>query len=276
MAASEGKIEGSTFHFPFLRCKAESEAANQEAGPALDKTGPVSSHDVIPRKDMKKKKLDSYKGKLASAQIAEGINAAIQNAKRLAEDAELLFNAERLPSAASLAILSIEESGKISILRALALARNNEDIADAWRDYRSHTKKNVSWLLPQLAAEGARKLDDFKPLFEESSEHPFILDQLKQLGFYTDCLGKVHWSVPEEVIDQPLAKLLVGIATIFAKDNQITTTEIDLWIKHIGPVWKRDPSWMKQALCNWYQEMQEKGLTPAGENRMEAFVKQGL
>jgi AbiV family abortive infection protein len=225
---------------------------------------------------MSKRKLDSYKGKLSVDQVVAGINAAIQNANRLSEDASLLIEAGRFPSAASLAILSIEESGKVSILRSLALAKSDEDIADAWRDYRSHTKKNVSWLLPQLTEQGARKLDDFKSLFEESSDHPYVLDQLKQIGFYTDCLGKAHWSIPQEVIDESLARMLVQVAKIFARDKNVSKAEIDLWIKHIGPVWKRDPSWMKQALCNWYREMQDAGLAPAGENEMEKFIKSGL
>ena len=225
---------------------------------------------------MTKKKLDSYKGKLSAHQVAAGINAAIQNARRLSEDASLLFEAGRFPSAASLAILSIEESGKVSILRSLALAKTSEEISDAWRDYRSHTKKNASWLLPQLAEQGARKLDDFKPLFEESLDHPYVLDQLKQIAFYTDCLGGAHWSMPQEVIDGALAKMLIQVARVLAKDKQVSKTEVDLWIKHIGPVWKRDPSWMKQALCNWYREMQDAGLAPAGENEMEKFIKSGL
>jgi AbiV family abortive infection protein len=224
---------------------------------------------------MTKRKLDSYKGKLSADQIVAGINAAIENAKRLAEDALLLFEAGRFPSAASLAILSIEESGKVSILRSLALAKTDEDIADAWRDYRSHTKKNVSWLLPQLTDQGARKLDDFKPLFEQSSGHPYVLDQLKQIGFYTDCLGRAHWSMPQEVIDESLAKMLVQVAKLFARDKHVSKTEIDLWIKHIGPVWRRNPSWMKRALSNWYREMQDAGLAPAGENEMEKFTKWG-
>ncbi len=86
----------------------------------------------------------------------------------------------------------------------LAIAKTSEEIADAWRDYRSHTRKNVSWLLPQLVEQGARKLDDFKTLFEESSDHPYVLDQLKQIAFYTDCLGGAHWSMPQEVIDGSL------------------------------------------------------------------------
>jgi hypothetical protein len=127
-----------------------------------------------------------------------------------------------------------------------------------------------------LAEQGARKLDDFKPLFEESSDHSYVLEQLKQIAFYTDCLGRAHWSMPQEVIDKSLAKMLIQVAKIFVRDKHVSKTEIDLWIKHIGPVWKRDPSWMEQALCNWYREMQDAGLAPAGENEMEKFIKSGL
>ena len=105
---------------------------------------------------MTKTKLDQVKGRLTPAQITAGFNAASQNAKRLCEDALLLLNEKRYPSAASLAILSIEESGKGPILRELALAKDKKAILSAWQAYRSHTKKNVNWLLPQLAAGGAR------------------------------------------------------------------------------------------------------------------------
>lgn len=223
-----------------------------------------------------KKKLDSYKGKLNADQITEGINAAINNAKRLSKDANLLLEAERFPSAAALAILSIEESGKVSILRALSLAKTPEDVKEAWDNYRAHTKKNATWLLPQLVLQGARKLEDLKMLFDKSSDHPYILDQVKQIAFYTDCLGKAHWSLPQDVIDESLAKMLTRIAGIFAKDKSITKAEIELWIEHIGPVWKSAPSWMNYALCNWYRAMQDAGLAPPGENEMEKFIKRGI
>ena len=58
---------------------------------------------------MTKKKLDQYRGQLSASQAAEGINSAIHNAKRLADDAEFLLKNGRYPSAVSLAILSIEE-----------------------------------------------------------------------------------------------------------------------------------------------------------------------
>ena len=65
---------------------------------------------------MAKGNLSQYRGKLTPAQIAEGMNAAICNARRLEGDAQVLFDLERYPTAASIAVLSIEESRKVSIL----------------------------------------------------------------------------------------------------------------------------------------------------------------
>ena len=222
------------------------------------------------------KKLDGYKGRLTAEQIAAGMNAARENAKRLADDAELLLKANRFPSAASLAILSIEEAGKVTVLRSLTVARDDEEVKKCWRDYRSHTRKNVNWLLPELVAKGARRLDDFRPLFDEASDHPFVLDQVKQIGFYTDCLGDAHWSRPEEIVDEQLATMLVRVAILFTKGKEVTTKELELWIKHMGPAWRLDEEKMKQALINWHTEMQQLGLAPRGENKMEQFITSGI
>jgi AbiV family abortive infection protein len=223
-----------------------------------------------------KTKLDAYRGRLSAAQVADGMTAAERNARRLLEDAQSLLAAGRFPTAASLAILSIEEAGKVTILRSLAVSTSDADLVEAWRSYRAHTKKNVAWILPELAASGARRLDDLRPLFDQNSDHPFVLDQLKQLGFYTDCLGKAHWTIPEEVIDQKLAEMLVSTARILAQNRPHPVREIELWIEHIGPVWKRDAAWMKQALINWHAAMQESGLAPEGPNEMERFIRKGL
>jgi AbiV family abortive infection protein len=218
------------------------------------------------------KKLDAYRGKLSPGEIAEGMNAARENASRLAEDAKLLLEQSRYPSAVSLAILSIEEAGKVTVLRELSIARTEKERLASWRAYRSHTKKNTAWILPQLVASGARTLDELQPIFEESSDHPYVLDQLKQIGIYTDCLGKRHWSIPEEVIDEELARIIVGTAKLLSSDRRFSAREVELWIEHIGPVWKGDCNWMKQALVNWASAMHEEGLgdPPA---RMEHFVR---
>ena len=171
-----------------------------------------------------------------------------------------------------MAALSIEEAGKISILREIAVARDKRELDDAWRRYRSHTQKNVQWLLPQVVAQGARRLEDLRTLFDPDAEHPQLLDSVKQLGFYTDCLGDAHWSEPVSVIDEKLARMLVGIAAFVSKGREMTPREIELWVQHIKPVWKGPMDWMKKALANWHADMVREGLTHEPPESMEMFL----
>ncbi len=218
------------------------------------------------------KGLGQWKNTLKPAQIADGMNAANDNARRLAEDAEILLNQNRLPSALSLSILSIEESGKISILRELALAQNGNQVKEAWKAYRSHTKKNVLWLFPHLASNGANKLEEFKSLFGENAEHPLLLDNLKQIGFYTDCLGKAHWSIPAKVVDREDTENILNIAKLMCNDTPYSSKEIELWVKHIKPVWKGPMDTMKTALNNWFDEMVKEGLLSEGQYSFKDFI----
>ena len=126
------------------------------------------------------KGLQQFKNHLSYSQIVDGMNAACDNARRLVEDAQILFDSQRFPSAVSLAILSIEESGKTAILREMATVQDGKALKAAWRSYRSHTKKNVAWILPDLVRSGARKLDDFEKISNPQGGHPELLDNLKQ------------------------------------------------------------------------------------------------
>ena len=145
--------------------------------------------------------LDRYVGTLSASEISEGMNVAIRNARRLASDAKILLEASRHPTAASVATLSIEEAGKVSILRSLVTARDNKEIKSIWREYRSHRAKNTMWILPDLAAKGAHQLMHLGEAVDKDGEHTAVLDAVKQIGFYTDCYGDRHWSMPSEVVD---------------------------------------------------------------------------
>ncbi len=218
------------------------------------------------------KRLNQYKGPLTSEEIAAGMNVASRNAARLVQDAETLLDAGRPPSAAALAILSVEESGKVTLLRWLALAETDEDIREAWRAYRSHTKKNVAWIAPELFAKGARSLDDLAPVVDDSSDHPGMLDRVKQIAFYTDCLDDRRWSEPAAAIEHNAAEALVRIARLFAKEREITAREIELWTKHLRPVWKGEMAWMKRALENWHQAMNDEGLAHDDMSDIRKFI----
>jgi AbiV family abortive infection protein len=222
---------------------------------------------------MSKAKLPQYNRELNASQIARGMNAARRNARRLAHDASLLLAAGRYPTAASLAVLSIEESGKVSVLRGLALAPSAETRMLAWKDYRSHRSKNAAWILPELAAKGARDLEALRLATDPSAEHTAILDQVKQIGLYTDCLGDAHWSEPDKVVDESLARSLVGIADLFAKTKTVTVKEVELWMEHMRPSYGAPLDWMKTALLNWYAAMREHGLWEEGNIPVETFVR---
>lgn len=85
-----------------------------------------------------------------------------------------------------------------------------------------------------------------------------------------------HWSEPDAVIDEDLAKQLVRTAEVLAKTKETSCTEIELWVKHLAPVWNQDPGRMRKALENWYEDMQKHGLAPEGENEMQVFIREGI
>jgi AbiV family abortive infection protein len=184
----------------------------------------------------RKRPIERYEGRLSPSQLAEGMNAARRNARRLYEDATLLARENRFPTACSLAILSIEESGKLAALRGIANAPP-EQLKNAWRGYRDHQAKNASWMIGDLAAKGAKTLQDLKPLFDPKSDHPAVLDVIKQLGLYTDCYGKAHWSEPSEAVEEALTRQILFIANIFLPNKETTQREMELWVEHLSQNW---------------------------------------
>jgi AbiV family abortive infection protein len=220
------------------------------------------------------KGLTQYHGPLTPAQAAAGMRAAIENAGHLLSDAEFLLENKRWQRAAALAILSIEEMGKVPVLRGLLLARDERELRESWIQYRSHTKKNVLWVVPQLVTRGARKLEHFRPAYDESSDHAKLLDSVKQLAFYSDACGKCHWSVPRKVVDSALAEEMVRAAKLLvgAGHNAFTTeAELEIWCKHMRPVWKTDMNEMNRGLLACYAEAEAKGVLQGKFTEFDMF-----
>ena len=217
-------------------------------------------------------RLPQLRTPLTAAKIAEGMSRALQNATRLAEDANSLLKIGRAPSAVSLAILSIEESGKVSILRQMAIATGEKEWLQLWKAYRSHTKKNTLWIFGGLVQKDARTLDELRPLVDPGSDHPDILDQMKQLCTYTDCFTKAKWSSPEEIDVEALAPYLVKMAQILGRYKEVTAEEIELWRKHLLPVKDAAMNAQKQAVAAWFHEMKLLGLSEASPEEVEIFL----
>jgi len=160
-----------------------------------------------------------------------------------------------------------------NILRGIALASNESDLKSGWRHYRSHIKKNAHWLLLKVKS-GARFPTDFAILFDENAEHPQLLENPKQVSFYTDCLGS-HWSVPQEVIDGDLALMIIKMADIHTQTREITEEEIELWIQYLKPHWKGTNAEREAALLEWDKEVRRRGIV-GGRDTMEEFFREGI
>lgn len=217
-------------------------------------------------------RLPQHRNQLTQAQVAEGMTRALQNAERLAEDAEMLLKAGRVPSAVALAALSIEESGKVPILRQMATACGEKEWTELWKAYRSHTKKNTLWIFGDLVQNGARTLDELRPLVDPDSDHPDIMDQLKQLSIYTDCFKNAKWSSPSEVDLHATAPYLVKLAQILGRPKNVTVDEIQLWQKYLLPVKDAPMATQKEAVAAWFHEMKLLGLSEALPEEVEAFL----
>lgn len=208
-----------------------------------------------------------YSQKLSPEKAAKGINAAIDNSKALLDDAILLFDNERYERAVALSILAIEEAGKPSIIRSILLEDDPKELKKEWQNYRRHTEKNRTWIVPELISKGARHIEEMRQTVNSDSEHTQLLDNLKQLAFYSDGFSKCKWSIPKDIVDKDLAKSIIEIAKIMVgKDSKVMTTEAELilWVKHLKPVWKKEMFKMKQAVINCYQEAEELGLVEKG------------
>ncbi len=204
-----------------------------------------------------------YASALTPAQAAAGIDAAMRTARGLLRDAKLLLENERWQRATALAILAIEEVGKVEIIRSILLARNADELETEWRAYRSHTKKNVGWIFLSLVRRGAKKLEDFGPMFDAGSSHGRFLDALKQECFYSTVSDQCDWSLPEQRIKPALAKSVFTAASALVPEGPSPMTseaELKLWVKHLSPVWKGPMLEMKKALAACYAEAEAKGV----------------
>lgn len=226
--------------------------------------------------NFKKMRDKQYKGDLNPKIAAEGIKKAYENALSLLDDAELLYNHGRYERCVSLSILAIEESGKSTIIRALLLADDDTRLKKEWKNYRKHTEKNLSWILPDLVSNGARTLEDLRKIFDPKSDHGQILDNLKQLSFYTDIFSDAKWSTPSKVIDKNIATMIFSTAKSIVNIERVLTTEreLELWIKHLKPAQKLGLDKMKQALKDCYTEAASLGLIEEWKiNELTEFLK---
>ena len=206
---------------------------------------------------------------------AEGISLARKNAARLIADAELLLESARNPSASALAILAIEELGKVQIIKRIALHSDDpKQLKEAWQEYRSHRAKNVMWILPKLASEGAATMLELKQATDIDGEHTEMLDRVKQLSFYTDCFTDMaRWSEPGAAVDTPFAPAIIATAKLLNREAETSVRELELWVECVAPHYAKPT--MGDAILVFQQRLFDEGLSTTTPEALQAFMRGG-
>lgn len=100
------------------------------------------------------------------------------------------------------------------------------------------------------------------------------MNNLKQICFYSDVFTRGKLSLPENVVNKETVSSIVKIAKSNITETLISETSLEIWVKHLKPLWKKEMSEMKKALLNCYLELKEKNLIEKGmASKMEEFIK---
>lgn len=106
---------------------------------------------------------------------------------------------------------------------------------------------------------------------DPNAEHTGLLDALKQVSLYTDCLGDWHWSVPNDVIDEELARSMIKSAEMMWGGRAITEREVELWAQIVGPHYNQRS--MAAAVVQWQHAMITEGLSDTTPEELAAFMR---
>lgn len=194
---------------------------------------------------------------------------ALKNAHRLALDAQLMLGFDSYPTAASLAILSIEEVGKVGILRSFALARSADELRTWWRRFRTHTWKSNLAHIPTHPLRNKLTLASLAEIASPDGPEAGLFNVVKQIGFYTDFIEGNIWMSPEAMIDERLATGLVPNANQLCRMRDVTNREMELWFSIVGMAPRSE---ILSALVCWHAKMVEEGLVRQPHDQFERFI----
>jgi len=146
--------------------------------------------------------LEKYKGHLSIPQIAEGIQKALENARRLFEDAAVLASSGRLARSMALLIATMEETGKVSVLASMGrIPKDNQKLwADAWESFRKHQHKST-WSFVGTYPDEARACPALLAIAAgQQLTLAEVCERLRQYGLYVDFhASEKRWLSPQEV-----------------------------------------------------------------------------
>ena len=156
-----------------------------------------------------------YEGPLSKPKTAEAIGLCLKNSDELIQDARLLFTHGRYARAFALAIVSLEEVGKIPMLtRALSFhAMETHQWKHFWKRFRSHVEKRqlTAGLYSISTGSGSAHLILVRWMKERHWEKE--TEALKQMAFYVDASSRTHVTCPSKLFPKYVASDAINLAS---------------------------------------------------------------
>lgn len=187
--------------------------------------------------------------------------AAARNARRLLEDAELLFKRGRSPSAYSLAVLAFEEAGKAWLCVVAMMIPG--DVRPDW-PYRDLIAKHVDKLMAAhvmahmlaSASSGQDMIASLADVGENLEELAHEHNQAKQRGLYADLHDGTLWE-PASVTKDEARRMLVIVRGLLDHGGYLADPGFIAWLASETPevVQVRDLLWGR-----FFAGLQEGGL----------------
>jgi len=176
----------------------------------------------------------------------------------------MLFENERYPTAMAVAILAIEEVGKLPILRRMALAGSASQWGACWRDFSDHFTKSLTWVLTSVASDYTEGGPDgfHRKYLEERDLH--LLNSLKQVGLYVGCYGKGKWVEPSSKITKDVASFPLHLAKMLLTGSQPssfdTPTAVQRWSEYMDGLFLTDFVSAHDKIADFLEGKHSKGI----------------
>lgn len=184
-----------------------------------------------------------------------------KNAQSLSFDALLLKEHNRLSRSISLAVLAIEEIGKMEIVRRIFRCKDSNQRAKLWNDFRNHKAKNNQWVFYYLKINNATK-KDYDDIVGKGKNASNFLDGLKMSAFYVDIDNKGKIYSPDHLDER------LSIETIEAMTALIVNTPQNLYssayFEVLNEILNKDGSYNQLEL---YTKLFERGVIEEAQLR---------
>lgn len=153
------------------------------------------------------------------------------------------------------------------------MAETEADVRDDWHRYRKHLEKSRMTGCLLTVHPGRLQLKDFKNEYMGDNEISKQLDNVKQFGFYTDCIGDGLWISPERKIGKETAGILLALAHVQCCDGKkFLAREIELWRECLSPFRHAPYEKMRIGLLEWHRRMVSEGLRKEDQGFVDFVV----